>query len=297
MSDEPIVETITPERDGCDILNRTNLYTFPLGIVPVIQHVVRDSRGNPIDLTVLDSDESASTNVIPVLLRIKEFVAPAGAQNPVHQYEGTIIDAENGIVQVELDEDAVPRAGIYQTSLALSDSLNRTRFINNPVVWVERSLFVLDSTDTTYNLGPPNLQEVRQALLDHGGAENSLLDDVEFTDDQIAMALTRPVQQWNETPPPIPNTDTRLFPFREAWLKAVCGYLLVTAAHNYRRNYLNTSVGGINVDDKQKEGQYLQSGMMLLEEWKNFIQNKKIQLNLKYAYGSVGSTYGGVYPR
>ena len=51
------------------------------------------------------------------------------------------------------------------------------------------------------------------------------------------------------------------------------------AAAGYRRNKLKVTGGGLTDDRYNREEEYLRSGQMLLEEWRNWFITKKIQLN------------------
>jgi len=307
QSGSPPVTVVTvdvPALDGCEVLTRLKAYVVTLGEVPTLRHVFRDRQGNPLDITPYFSEtylDSVSQSpgdgeTAQLILRSKEIVAPAGPRNPVLQIPGRVVDPTGGVVDFDLNENIVARAGIYQLSVCLSDQNNKTIKIENPVLWVERSLFVLDSADTRFNSGPPTINEIRMAIRDCGAAENLLLDDIEFKDDQLAAVAVRPLQYWNEIPPPIrPAVDSRCFPFREHWMQAIIGHLFVTAAHHYRRNQLPANAGGINVDDMNKEGPYLKMGMQMLEDWKQFVLAKKLEINSAAMMGTVKSAYGGFF--
>lgn len=293
----PLVAGI-PTVDGCQIIGRTKLFVTQLGVLPVLRHTLRDSRGNPIDLTPYVGTNSESEDALSdqLFLRSKEVVSPASTCNPVKQVAGKIVDPTGGVVEFTLEADAVAKAGVYQVSIALHNQTGTRVYVDNPLLLVEKSLFPLTTSYDSFDQGPPSLQEIREALMDSGAGDNLLLDNVEFSDDQIASAFARPIRQWNETPPPLrPLLDTRDFPFHEAWLKAICGHLLVIAAHNYRRNRLPYSAGGISVDDKSKEPEYLRAGQALLEEYRNFVLYKKVQINTELCAGYTGSMYGGLF--
>lgn len=300
MSDLGVITADVPVLEGCPLLSRLKLFVTQLGVVPTIEHTVRDRQGTPLDLSSLfdDASESEGTTASDQLyVRSKELVAPASSSNTVYQAAGTVVDAAAGLVRFTLESDAVRAAGVYQLSISLHDAAGNRIYVDNPLMLVERSLFPLDlSVAQPYDQGPPTLQEIRQSLMDSGAGDNLLLDNVEFSDDQIAYAFARPVRQWNDTPPPLrPSLDTRSYPFLEPWTRAICGHLLLTAAHNYRRNHLPYSAGGMSIDDKNKETQYLRAGKDLLDEYSQFVQYKKVEINTALFTGSVHSIYGGIF--
>ena len=128
-------------------------------------------------------------------------------------------------------------------------------------------------------------------IMDFPG-DNSLLDDVEFTNDQILYAITYPILEWESELPPLSiHFTTKTFPYRERWATAIIGYLYRAASANYSRNYIKNSGGGINIDDKNKEREYLARAQLMLEEWRYWMKQKKIQLNGQQFYGSITGNY------
>lgn len=294
ISTPPVSEVTIPTIDSCQVLTRMKTFVTKLGIVPTLEHTLRDKTGQPLDISEFFPGGGNDTGKL--YLRSKEIISPATGCNTVKQVTGTCLDPVTGLVSFTMTNDMVPRAGIYQLSICLADGNFNSLHIENPIMWVERSLFTLDSGDTTFNLGPPSIEEVRQAIMDNGAEENLLLDNVEFSDDQIAFAVTRPIRRWNDTPPPLrPLMNTQTFPFPDPWLDAICGHLFIIAANNYRRNRLPYSAGGISVDDKSKEPEYMKAGQELLQKYDAFVQYKKVEINTALFTGNIGSQYGGLF--
>ena len=200
--------------------------------------------------------------------------------------------ASDGKVTIEFVPDDLPYAGIWWAGLQGFDADDN--LIAQYPAWlaVEKGLTQQFRTNS-----PITLSEIRMALRDTCPDFNTLLLDLEFSDTEIAFAITRPIEEWNETPPDVRIYTPATFPFREAWRKATCGYLLQTAAYHYARNNLNYSAGGVSVNDKQKETEYMQMGENLLAKWKEFLMRQKVQMNAEACYGSVlsGAFRGGVY--
>ncbi len=105
------------------------------------------------------------------------------------------------------------------------------------------------------------------------------------------LALTKPIRQWNETPPPIERYTTRNFPYRGAWTSAALGELHLMAANRYRRNRLQHQAGGVTIDDMKKEREYMAEGQRLTQEYAAWLSNKKVEINAKKFWGQVSSTY------
>ncbi len=141
--------------------------------------------------------------------------------------------------------------------------------------------------------GPPTLQEIRYAIMDRV-EENTLLRAVEFDDSDILEAVRWPVRQFNELSPDLGMSySCNNFPFKYHWIQATVGRLLLAAVNHYMRNKMLASSGGLNVDDKNRDTDYLRLSKMYQDEWLEWAQLKKIELNASLAWGDCGSRYGG----
>lgn len=290
----PIVTAGVPKRDDCPILTRLMAFIVDQGVVSTLQHVFRDRKGRPMDLTSLVGSGSSSVSSPDgtVALRVKEFLGfeYGNARNPVYTVSGSVVDVAKGTIQATLSSPMVQESGLYELSWAiLQDS--QPVAIDRSLMSVERSLWPAELLGVYRNLGPPTLQEVRMRLMDSSAADNLLLDAVEFSDDQIIHAMAEPVRIWNETPPPIKRFTTKNFPFRGAWISGMMGQLHLTAGNMYRRNRLSHSAGGTAIDDLNKEGPYLAEGQRLCTEYFAWLRNKKCEWNMKAFAGQMISAY------
>ncbi len=295
-----VVRAEMPVMDGCRILNRLNAYVVNQGVTATLEHVWRDREGNPVDLSAYLQDHDSLSSSVPaigrVVLRVKDWLGVANVGSctrPIWEVEGEGWDAEAGVVRAKLTDIIVSEAGIYQLSWAVTDENDQILSTQEAVMSVERSMFSPDALSRYRNLGPPTLQEVRMMLMDSSRSENTLLQDVEFKDEQILLALTKPVEAWNEALPPIKTFTTRNFPWRGAWMDGVCGQLHMIMANHYRRNRLKHSAGGVTIDDKNKEAEYLQEGQRLWQKYIDWMLNKKISINIKSFFSSSLSQYSG----
>ena len=140
--------------------------------------------------------------------------------------------------------------------------------------------------------------EIRLGIRDKCREDNFLLDNVEFSDTEIAWAIRRPIEYWNETPPPLrPLYDATNFPYRYHWLNGVVGELLLMSAMHYERNRLRYSAAGLSVDDKDKAGYYDKAGQKLIDEYREWVERKKYSINVGLAFASTSiAAYGnGAY--
>lgn len=291
-----IVKAGLPEMDDCKILTRLKAFIVDQGVAATLEHVFRNRKGNPVDLSEwfgAGVSQSASTSDTPagtLKLRVKEWLGTGGgACNPIWTSYGEAWDASAGIVRAELPEKAVERAGIYELNWAVIDENGKVVQIDRGIMSVDKSLFADDLDVVRKGEGPPTIQEIRMRLMDSSASENTLLDDVEFKDEQILQAILEPVRLWNETPPPIRTFTTSNFPFRGAWMTGVMAQLHFTMAAHYRRNVLRTANGG--GADKDKEREYMAEAQRLWGEYQAWLLNKKVSLNLRGFMGTNPSAY------
>jgi len=173
---------------------------------------------------------------------------------------------------------------------------HRMIFSNQSLCFVRRGLFGVSNDTGQYSKGPPSIEEIRLTMRDNSSADNLLLDNVEFDGAEIAQAVLRPIQYWNEIPPPLrPAMTTKTFPFKEIWLKGIQAYLYRMASNTYRRNRLPYSAGGVTVDDKNKEQEYSAAAAGLLREFQDMVQAKKVEINIAGFSSSISSQYGNLF--
>jgi hypothetical protein len=287
------------ERDNCPVLTRIKAFIAYEGQTCILEYQFRDRIGNPIDLTSAVAISESGSEAISefanssdaALLRFSEFTA-VGRPIVIATVIAEIVDARAGIVRAQVPKTIYGQSGIYRLSWAFIRD-NDIVLINEGLLSMERSLFGFDTNFHSHTDGPPTINELRMQIMDSSPAENQyLLDDLEFNDDQIVLALTKPIQQFNEMPPPSRRYDTRNFPWKSAWLDAAVGFLFQFAAAHYRRNALNVQGGGQAVDDKAKEREYLAASQTLLAQWDAFRQLKKLQESMLASVSSFGSPYG-----
>lgn len=135
------------------------------------------------------------------------------------------------------------------------------------------------------NDAPMTDMEVRIFLRDTDPDANILIDDFEFSPEEIRTAMNLAVDKWNDTPPDIYRMDYDRFPYRSILLLGVASNLLAMAAHRYRRNSIQINAGGTSVNDQAKAAEYDQASMRLREEYLRSIRMKKRELNANLGWG------------
>jgi len=266
-----------------------------------IEWQMTDQRGIPLDLTecLCDTTSSGSSAGAAadvcgnIRLRIWEvFNANTDPTTTPSAIAGDVVDAAQGRVRFQLTGDQTGQQGIYYAEAAIVDNdANGHEFI------LISNIFYLYVQPSSYSDpdGPPTIAEIRLHLRDSAGAESFLLDHVRFDDAEISMATIRPVQYWNEIPPPIRRFSTNDFPYRYHWLEAICAQLFLIANEHYRANNLKYSAAGVAVDDYDKEVNYERAYQLRQQNWLSFVKQEKYRLNAESMMGYVPSQYFGWY--
>jgi len=262
--------------EGCTILTKQRQVAVDKGVAAKIVWPLRFPDGVAGDLSDLTNPE----------IRVR-FEDICGNARLLGHMTATVTDAATGLISFDLPSEVYNMAGLYRFHIAVVNSAGVPFFADRGLLSIESGLF----GDISQATGPPTLQEIRLHMRDTA-IENDLLADVEFDDTEIVAAIARPIQQWNETPPDIARHTCQTFPYRFHWLNATVGELLMTATHHYMRNKMKANAGGLSIDDKAKDRDYIQFAQLYSQEWQRFIITKKSEINLSRCYGSIGSDYG-----
>lgn len=127
--------------------------------------------------------------------------------------------------------------------------------------------------------------EIRTFLRDADPDANLLLDDLEFTPEEIRDARTSIVDKWNEAPPPVGIYQYDTFPYRYHYRLGTCAILLWMAANRYRRNDLQYNIGGGAVADQAKADSYDRAGDKLMGQFNEWMQKEKLRINMELGFG------------
>jgi len=139
--------------------------------------------------------------------------------------------------------------------------------------------------------GVPSLAEIRMVLRDVCPEQNFLTEEYEFDDSQIVACIRHPIDEFNERHQPHTSYTPSTFPYRFHWLRAICAYLMEIAARGYSRDHLPYNAAGVTVDDKNKYADYMTQARALLDEWRKFIDEKKMEINIEGGFARLGSAY------
>ncbi|MFC1453579.1 hypothetical protein ACFLQL_00175 [Verrucomicrobiota bacterium] len=130
--------------------------------------------------------------------------------------------------------------------------------------------------------------DIRIWLRDTDPTANKLLDDYEFTPEEIRTAMTLCVDYFNETHPMVAYYDYDKFPYRYHLLMGTCANLLFIAANAYRRNKLKYSIPGGAIDDQNKDPEYDKAGERLWKQYKEWVMITKRTININQGFGTIG---------
>ena len=273
--------------EGCPVLTKRRHFLLTKGQTGLAQWQLRWPDGTPADISSCVSDPDDLTSVTSDSMVLRARFQQCGEGYPFAEVNVYADDAANGQVSFNIPAELSEHAGIYSFQIALLDGTNVV-FADGGLISVEAGLWG-DIVDTN---APPTLQSIRMHLRDTT-VENDLLMDVEFDDAEILYAVSHPVMEFNETPPSLSPYSCRSFPFKHFWRNAIVGELLKTAAHHYMRNKtkLTGSSGGLSGDDKDRDREYLTLATVYVQEWKDFVARKKVELNAQLAFDTFGSNY------
>jgi hypothetical protein len=293
--------------EGCPVLPKLQCHEVQMGQNAQLLWYFKNPQGEPVNLINCISNsgsggtpekfDAVGTPSAGPILRMRELSGMDPVADKIISVDVTVVDAAKGLVRSDpLPDKLVRSPGVYLEEWAFFDTNNKMLFSNQCCTFIRRGLFGVSSDLNKQNLGPPTLEEIKLSIRDNAPADNLLLDEVEFDAAEISQAVLRPIQYWNETPPPIrPAMTTKTFPFREMWLMGIQSYLFDIAANHYRRNQLAYNAGGVSIDDKNKEQQYRAASVQLNQQFREMLRAKKIEINIALFSGSLGSPYQGMF--
>ena len=262
------------------------------GIIQIL-----DASGNPVDLTPYDTTRAPQSNdgtpvtdprYLPITRGIL-FDASAyyGQSMPSMVKECRVEgDPVNGEIYLEIEPNDLFYPGMYLANILLvSEGVVKQMF----VMYLESAPSIAWGQ---YSQQPITIAEVRLWARDSSPEVNDLLDEVEYKDVEIAAAIRRGIDLWNSTTPMLRahNYTPVTFPwkFRSQWIDVTISFLKVMAADWYERNHLQYQAGGVTIDDRNKWQSYRADGLRGIQEYKNWLKDVKVQLNMQGGFARSG---------
>jgi len=148
--------------------------------------------------------------------------------------------------------------------------------------------FVINPDLANHQGAQLTIAEIRMSMRDVDPAGNFLIDQLEFTRNEIALCMRRCIDYWNETPPPVSRYTPANFPWRYSYSLAVAAQLYRMAASNKMRNDLPYSAGGVTVQDTVKWKNYQALSDKLWEDWMRWVRDTKYNQNCMGAFQVLG---------
>lgn len=153
---------------------------------------------------------------------------------------------------------------------------------------------VVATTATPFKITEDN---IRMFLRDYalgklpGGQGNIILDDVQFTPDELTNAIYFAVQAYNAVTP-ISSVTEETFPNPYLLLIGTARFLMMSESFHQLRNQVHVQDGDIAPTGIYEKHQlYLQLAQQLKAEFDELTRNIKNQQNMEGAYGFLGSGY------
>ena len=249
--------------------------------LPVIKTLEGSYRMFTISLRV-DPGESAapvdlsSTGAVYFIVKGTPY-----AHSPLISKEATIVDAANGIIELELLPTEVVYPGLWQGAFQLRDIGGWVTDQINCRVFVEKSI------TSAWRTTPVTVNDIRSFLIDRCPEDNKLLMSTQFTDDQIMNCIALTVEDWNSMPPNICTLHSGNFPWRSQCIGGTAAFLLRSMAINQIRNNATFNTGTVTVNDSDKGAVFKQIGDQLYTEWRAWAMAKKREINISNAWGST----------
>lgn len=267
------------------------------GIAQPIRVQVNDTAGQPLKIDTdvpgtvgVDTflgDSATTLNVLRVVIEdatgidsVRMWLKEFATYNTVLQIEGTY--QGNGVFIFNFSAEQTSRPGLFLADIHMLNGDGNVRFLRKAYVSIEQN-----TLDSSFRNEPLTIAEVRMALRDCPGA-NELLDDYEFSIQEIITCIRKPVDYFNEAHPRVIGFNYNNFPYRYNWLEATISCLLKVIAHFHRRNRLPYSAGGTTIDRHNKAKEYQELADNMWQEYQRWVTQTKVAVNIDQGYGMLG---------
>lgn len=204
-------------------------------------------------------------------MKIRYVVRDSLFNDKYTEIDCAVSNPDFGMLDVYIPANIMTEPGLHLASIQVYN-------LDNHLIYQLPRYLEITPKLTSVNR-PITIAEVRFALRDHPEA-NTLLNDVEFSDNEIAHCITKPIDKWNSMLPDVGQYDVHNFPWRYPHLNATIGELMRIGAFHYFRNQLPYSSGGLSVDDKNKGNVYMQLAQQEEAKFQAFCQERKFEANV-----------------
>lgn len=246
--------------------------------LPILQVVENGKKTLDVTLGTCVGSEKAPINLTEVDHVI--FIAKSSLESKRIYINKAcdIIDDVSGQVSISLTPEDLTKPGLWWGAFITKDKDDAT--LDQYPCW----LLVKKSIESSHGIAPITVAEVRAYLLDRCG-DNELLGAVQCSDDEILNAMRLAVEEWNVTPPSVAMFTTATFPFRYPWLICTCSHVLRSLSIKQSRNNATFQAGTVTVNDSDKGPIFQRYAEQFRQEWIQWMQAKKRELNVKAGWG------------
>lgn len=269
----PQIPIITAPQDGAPVK------TFTL-----INTQSPDDLVNCVDLLSTQDDEDyADWSATGGYVKI---VAREHWGNSLIAFETTAdeVDATKGQFSARFDVTGL-EPGIFVMQFGLYSSDDTLVMVNHGYLEVEASL------EAAYTRERISIPLMRRLIRDASPRGNRVIEECEFTYEELMDAMQMAVDDFNFHAPLIPQKfHMRDFP----WPMFLMGFgavsnLLRMAAVWYARNDLRVQAAGVGVNDMAKAEIYMGLADKYKAEWERFIMTIKRQMNVNNGWARIKS--------
>lgn len=300
-SDQLVLRPAITTVDNRPILAKTPAIATAQTMAPIVEIILRDDRGRPINFeqcgfTSVSSSSIGGSSATPqgkVYIKGREALDVSNGI-PLIDIEGYFTDAAAGVIRAKVPATATQLHQIIDVNCGVVSAAGEMIHMTNMYLLVDKSQFGSVVANNGKPAGLPSLAQIRTFLRDNAPEDNPLLNTFEFDVSEIVQCMLKCVELWNTTQPRVRkvyNTNNFLNP--SVLINGVMGELYMIAAKHYRRNSLAYSAGGLSVDDKNKAQEYEVIGDRMIQEYGKWCKMTKVELNKEAWDGSFGSTYDG----
>ena len=247
------------------------------------------NTGEPVDLTPYapEGSSSSSGDVDEVRIRVKEM--PEDILSWAEFKADIVAPPTAGIISFEYDETITRRGGIFTAEAQM--------WKNGHLRKVYQFFFIV-TPDLESNVGETlTIAEIRMSMRDVDPEANFLIDQLEFSRQEIALCMRRCIDYWNESPPPVAYYKATNFPYRYHYSRAVISQLYFMSAQHKLRNDLNYSAGGVTVQDTLNYAKYQEMADKLWAEWMQWVKDTKYNINVMGGFVVLGGYRREAYYR
>jgi hypothetical protein len=250
--------------------NQLPVDQVPEGGTAFFSALVVNAENNPMNLTDMS---------------VRYVVRKSLFSEDYTEVDCSVSNVDSGLVDVYIPDGIMNEPGLHLAAIQVYNLENKL------IMQAPRYLEITPKL-TSVNR-PVTVAEVRFALRDYPEA-NNLLNDVEFSDNEIAYCITKPIDRWNSMLPDVGQYDIHTFPWHDVHLNATIGELLKIAAHHYFRNQLPYSSGGLSIDDKNKGPVYMQMAEQESAKFNQFCAERKFEANVMGGFIWLPGPYDSV---